>query len=327
MTKKELAKLANVSASAVTKAFNEADDVSEEMKQHIFKVAKQYGCYGKFYKGKYSKKIVTIICPELASNYYTNFVERLQKILESNNCIPVISTDHFNRSTQAELIEYYASYLKVDGIIVLGLNTKLKKGYDTPIVSMFSSLDTSVDNVCVDFRSAIFDAVNLLTEYGHRKIAFLGEHLTKEKEILFQDAVTHFGVETSFIHESDCRFEEAGEDGVKHLLASQSNCTAIICAYDYIAFGAIKELKRNGLSVPENFSVIGIDNIKTAKYMETSLSSIGHEPDEICMAVWELLEKKLENRFAHSNRQIVIRGNLVLRESVAHVDELEQQKK
>ena len=56
MTMKELAKLANVSVSTVSKAFAEADDVSEETKNHIFNIAKEYGCYGKFFKGKYSKK-------------------------------------------------------------------------------------------------------------------------------------------------------------------------------------------------------------------------------------------------------------------------------
>lgn len=318
MTKRELAKLANVSPSTVTKAFSDADDVSEEMKQHIFKIAKQYGCYGKFYKGKYSKKIIAIICPELASNYYTGFVERLQKIIESNNGIPVISTDHFNSSMQAELIEYYASYLKVDGIIVFGLKNKLKKGYDTPIVSVFSTVDTSVDTVDVDFESAIFEAVKTLSEYGHKNIAFLGERLTYAKAIHFEQAMKNLGIDSPYTYESDYRFEEAGEDGVRHLLATKEECTAIICAYDNIAFGAIKELKRNGLCVPKDFSVIGIDNINTSKYMETALSSIGSNPDEICMIVWELLSKKMKNQFAHSNQQIVIRGNLIIRESVAN---------
>lgn len=316
MTMRELAKLANVSVSTVSKAFCEADDVSEETRQHIFKIAKQYGCYGKYYKGKYSKKIIAIICPELASNYYTAFVEKLQKIIESNNCIPVISTDHFNSSTQAELIEYYASYLKVDGIIVLGLKTKLKKGYDTPIVAMFSSVDTSIDTVRVDFKSAIFDAVNLLAEYGHKNIAFLGEPLTTAKGIYFEEAMKNLDINAPYIYESDYRFEEAGEDGIKQLLAAGPDCTAIICAYDNIAFGAIKELKRNGLRVPEDFSVIGLDNINTSKYMETSLSSIGSNPDEVCMITWELLSKKTKNPFAYSNQEIVIRGNLVVRESV-----------
>ena len=49
---RELAKLANVSVSTVSKAFSNAADVNEKTKNHIFEIAKENGCYGKFYKGK-----------------------------------------------------------------------------------------------------------------------------------------------------------------------------------------------------------------------------------------------------------------------------------
>ena len=58
MTMNELAKLANVSVSTVSKAFSDADDVSEDTKDLVFAIAKEQGCFGKFYKGKYHKKII-----------------------------------------------------------------------------------------------------------------------------------------------------------------------------------------------------------------------------------------------------------------------------
>lgn len=320
MTMRELAKLANVSVSTVSKAFLDADDVSDETKKHIFEIAKQYGCYGKYYKGKYSKKIVAIVCSELASNYYTRFVERLQKILDENDCIPIIATTQFSSSKQAELIEYFASYLKVDGIIVFGLNNRLKKGYTTPLVSVFSSSDPSVDTVNINFKSAIFETVNLLTKYGHKKIAFLGETLTVGKSKIFKSAMDMVGCNNSYIIESPYRFEKAGEDGVKKLLNSKTDCTAIICAYDNIAYGAMKELKKQNYRIPEDFSVIGIDNINTSQYTETSLSSMGVDPDEVCMIAWDLLSKKMKNRFFKSSQTITLQGELILRESVARLE-------
>ena len=151
---RELAKLANVSVSTVSKAFGDADDVCEETKERIFALAKQYGCYGKYYKGKFSKKVFAIICSELISNYYIGFVARLQATIEENGGIAVISADHFNTKKQAELIEYYASYLHVDGIVVFSLRSPVKKGYDIPIVSVFSSIDTNVDSVNISMDSA-----------------------------------------------------------------------------------------------------------------------------------------------------------------------------
>jgi len=319
MTMRELAKLANVSVSTVSKAFAEADDVSEETKNHIFNIAKQYGCYGKFYKGKYSKKVIAIICPELAGNYYTHFIELLQGLIESQNGIAIISSDRFSATTQAELIEYYASYLKVDGIIVFGLRSKLKKGYDIPIVSIFSSSDDRVDSVTTDFKKAIFDSIEKLSELGHKKFAFLGETLTKSKAEFFNTAIKNTLGAKGICFESKMRFEQAGNDCINQLLNSNFIPTALICAYDNIAFGAIKRLKECGYSVPKDFSIIGIDNVMVSKYLETSLSSIDNNPEEICMIAWDLLSKKLKNSYYRSKQQIVVKSRLILRESVAKI--------
>lgn len=319
MTMRELAKLANVSVSTVSKAFANADDVSPDTKKYIFDIAKQYGCYGKFYKGKHAKKIIAIIAPELASGYYASFVEQLQKLIEAQNCIVIVSADHFNVQKQAELVEYFTSYLKVDGIIVFDMRCRWKKGYNTPIVSLFSTADASVDNIRIDSKPAIFEAVQLLKDYGHKEIAFIGEHLTTDKSKNFRDAMESIGLNCPYVIESQYRFERAGVDGVGQLLEREADCTAIICAYDNIALGAIKELKMQGYRIPEDFSIIGMNNISVAPYMETSLSSIGVNADEVCMIAWDLLSKKIHNNFYRSNQQITLQGRLIVRESVGRV--------
>lgn len=317
MTMRELAKLANVSVATVSKAFGNAEDISEETKNHIFDIARQYGCFGKFYKGKYPKKIIAVIFPELKSNYYTNYVERLQGLIEAAGCIPVLSTDDFRVEKQAELIEYYCSYLQVDGVIVFKLRGKLKKGYTTPIISLFSSDDNAVDSVNVNTESAIFSAVRLLTDLGHTRIAYLGETLTGYKSRIYRDAMAKLSPAEPVIIESEHRFEDAGQDGVRQLLAAKIPFTALLCAYDNIAFGAIKQLQRAGLRVPEDVSVIGFDNIATGEFAQTTLTTIDTNPQELCMVVWDLLQKKLKNPYFRSRQTIVIETNLILRDSVA----------
>ena len=125
---RELAQLANVSVSTVSKAFGNAEDVSPETREHIFNVAREAGCFGKYYRERFQKKIFAIICSELVGVYYISFVERLQRLIEANGGIALISADHFDSKKQAELIDYYASYLRVDGIFVFGLKVPMKKG-------------------------------------------------------------------------------------------------------------------------------------------------------------------------------------------------------
>ena len=315
MTMKELAKIVNVSVSTVSKAFCDADDVSTETKNLIFEAAKKYGCYGKYFKGKYPKPIIAIICPEINSGYYTQYIETLQNVIEGNNAIAVISSYNFNNDKKQELIDYYASHLRVDGVFVIGSVDNLKKGYETPIVSLLHVENSFTDCVIIDLNTPIIKAVEILKDLGHKKIAFISETLTMPKAEIFLKALGDDAtMDDVFIVTS--RFEQAGEDGAKTMLESGVKYTAVICAYDDIAFGAIKYLKTQGLSVPEDISVIGIDNLKVSKYFETSLTTIGANVEEVCMVAWDLMEKKLKNKFYVSRQKITITGNVFLRESV-----------
>lgn len=320
MTMKELAKLCNVSVSTVSKAFSDTEDISRDTKEQIFKIAKQHGCYGKFYKHKYPKKIIAVIFPELKSNYYTAFVEELQRLIEADSGICIISADDFSPEKQSELIEYYASFLKVDGIIVFDLRKELKKGYDTPIVSLFTTTDLRVDSVNTDMKSAIREAVMTLKEYGHKKIAFIGENHTLSKADYFRVAVWDYLKYEAVTVKSDERFEKAGIDGVKQLLSNKCDFTAIICAYDNIAFGAIKELKKQGFKIPEDISVIGIDNISSAEFTETALTSIDTRHTDICSIAFDLLQKKLENKYFKAKQNIIIKPQLIIRESIRNIN-------
>lgn len=317
MTMKELARIANVSVSAVSKAFHDADDISGQTKEHIFEIAKQYGCFGKYYKGKYHKKIIAVICHELISSFYANNVERLKASIENRGDMCVISADDFDPLKQTELIEYYASYLKVDGILVLGLQSEIKKGYETPIVAVFSNDSQTVDTVNIEFDSAFKAALERLYDLGHRNIAFIGEKRTQGKETAFLKLASQTGFERFVTIISDNRFEEAGIDGISCLAKEKIPYTAVICAYDNIALGAIKQLQKTGLSVPCDVSVIGFDNISVGKYTETALTSIDTFPNEVCSAAVELIYKKIENKYYKHKQSIIIKAELIERESIA----------
>ena len=319
MTMKELAKLANVSPSTASKAFSGAEDVNEETRQHIFAVAKESGCYNRFFKGKFPKPIIAIIYPEIISQYYVRFVKVLSDLIEASGGICIVATDDFQEKKQEELIDYFCSYLNVDGILVFSLRSHLKKAYDTPIVVLLSSQDETVDCVKTSFAIPINNLAELLSDYGHQNIAFISESLTQKKLSLFQDAVAKHDMTLTVIESSE-RFEKAGEDGVRQLIHKKVPFTALVCAYDNIAYGAIKELKKHGLRVPEDVSVIGMDNNIVSGYTETSLTSIDTDPDDMSKKAWGLLQAKLRNPYFKAQRDITIPGTLVVRESVKRLD-------
>ena len=348
MTMRELAALANVSVSTVSKAFHGAEDVSEETKEHIFAIARKYGCFGKYYRGQYARKVIAIVCPEIGSAYYNRYVEELQKLVEESGGIVLVSSDNFEREDQQELVEYYASYLKADGMFIFDQQAPLKKGYSIPVVSLLSNRALArTHSLQVNLEEPMKDAISHLRSLGHKHILFAGERLTGGKAAVFREAATgfqaaaddfqaaaddfqsaangfqsaEFGSKTAAdeeryeLFESAYRFEEAGIDAAKNIIKRKKRPTAVICAYDNIAVGLIRYLKEQGYSVPGDFSVIGMDNIRMAQYLEHSLTTIDCRIDETCTAAWELMKKKLKNPYYTPEKSQVVTGKLIIRET------------
>lgn len=313
MTLTELARLAGVSVSTASKAFGNAPDISAETRRLVLDTARQYGCYGKFYKGKYSKKVIAVVCPETRSAYYANFLSCLQQKIHNMDGIMLISADEFDAAHQAELTEYYQSYLHVDGMVVFGMLAPLKKGFDVPVVVIGRATGSDADSVAIDLRTPMRTAQAELAARGHRAVAFIGEERTADKAQYFAEL---FQPDPSWVVCSPLRFEAAGADGVDRLLRIGAPVTALVCAYDYIAFGAVRRLNECGFRVPEDFSVIGMDNIRVAEYPDIDLASIDSHVEEVCEIVCGLLQKKLKNPYFRVRQQISVPGDFVLRGSV-----------
>ncbi|MBQ5900239.1 MAG: LacI family DNA-binding transcriptional regulator [Clostridia bacterium] len=316
MTVRELAKLCDVSPSTVSKAFSGAKDVGEKTRQKIFKTAKENDCYTQFSKDKFGKKVYGIICPETSSGYYSGYITELQKHISESGALAVISADDFDNKKQKELIDYYLSYIKVDGLFIVHLRQPISNREDTPVVALLTSFETTYDAINVDVYAPLKDAVLQLKKLGHEKIAFIGERLTMGRKKVFC-AAAKLSYDDPLVFTSEERFQKAGEDGVQYFLKNNIKCTAFVCAYDEIAFGAIRELQKHGFSVPDDFSVIGADNTILSEYAQTPLSTMGVDIKKICALAWERMLKKQENRYYRNKDRVTFKSELILRETVA----------
>ncbi len=316
MTLKDIAKEAGVSVATVSKAFKNAKDVGDATKEKIFAIAKKHGCFHKYYKEKYEKRVVAVICHEIGSAFYSAQLEYIKSYFASRNTDIIISTDDFDRKKQQELIQFHATVTQVDGIITYGLYQPIPKGVDVPVVAISGNRELShTDVIRTNHRKAMCSAVSHLKELGHRNIAFIGENLTAKYQRSFLYAMERYDLSPELQILAEGRFEEAGLDGVEKLLKRKKPFTAIICAYDYIAIGVIKALKQHGLRVPEDVSVIGSDNIPTAEHLDKPLTTIDQSSNAICDMACALLRKKMDNPYYCAGSNITIDGSLIVRET------------
>ena len=214
----------------------------------------------------------------------------------------------------------FAEYVKVDGIIVLSGEAKNIPETGVPIIHYKErqTFNPRVDTFSSECKSAVGLAVEYLKESGHRDIAFIGELLTNIKLEYFLDAMREQGLKAddSFIRTSHSRCEEAGFSEMEKLLSLNRRPTAIMCAYDTIAFGAIDAIKQHGLRVPEDFSIIGMNDVRTAVYSGIGLTTVREVPDEVFSMMTDLLCKRMDG--SNVPRQAVtVHGELIKRQSVA----------
>lgn len=323
MNLKQFADLTGYSVSTISKVFSGSEEISEITKQEVIAKAKELGIYDKYNKQKYEKKVIALIMPEFESDYYTQYVVHLNKLITSKNYTMLVSITNFSATIENDLISFYSTNNRADGIIVVDAKTKSKRFAPIPIVYLASEdFDQEyADCVNIDFYPGIYQAIKSFKENGHTKIAFIGEHLTKDKYNNFLKAMRQckLKVDENLIYIDKARFEEAGYLGMKKLFDSNNLPTAILSAYDYIALGIIHFLEERSLNVPKDISIVGIDDIQFASYHKISLSTIKVNIEQICEICMAILSKKINNPLYKVIQNVKVKSEFVNRNSVKNL--------
>lgn len=314
ITLSKLAKLAHVSVSTVSKAFSMSEEVNEQTRDEIFRIAKEYGCFKKYYKAKYPKTVIAVICPEFQSRFYSDALTALQQYLSGRNCEICVASTNFSAEKRRDLLRYYNRYTAVDGIIVIDGHMELED-MELPVAVVGSVSTGKADiHISADYLPALREAVETFRE-KEAKLGFLGDQLTAGKlrklKMLAQEA--GIPLEENHIAVSDKRFEAGGYEAMERLLAEETLPRVLVCGYDYLAMGAIRCACDRGLRVPEDIAVMGMDDIHEAAYLNPPLSSINFRIDEACrMAAEALLDLMMGEPFTAEE---VVSSQLHLRRS------------
>ena len=303
MTLSKLARLANVSVSVVSKAFSGREDVSEAMREHVFAVAREYGCFQQFYHAPYDKPVIAVIIPEAISQYYIHYIEALKRSMEQNGYTMLLSISNFDRQLASELAHYYAVHSKVDGLLMISGANALPQNTTTAIVSFSAGEKENETGVTIhyDMHKGLARAIRYLKENGHQRIGYVGEPFTASKcDILCQE-MERAGIEPcrEWIVNSRLRFEEAGIDGVRRIWRCEEKPTVIIGAYGYITQGILRELSRMGLEVPRDVSVLSLDNDPYPLHPTLDVSCIPSGIEVLCEQVMRILGERM--RTPHPN--------------------------
>ena len=279
----DIAKMAGVGTTTVSRYFN-GGNLKKETYERIKEIVDKYNytpnTFAKALKSTDSK-IIGVIVPCLHSFVSGNTLKYLDKELKENNYETLIMNANFDENKQLEYIKKLAR-MNVDGIILLP--TTMSKTYedtiksvDVPVVMLGQEGEYTYSVEYNDFNAAR-DLTNYVLASGHKKIAYLG---VSEEDIAVGYyrklgvimTLEKYGLKPKNILITNFSMEEA-YDIVKENIQKLKDDSCLICATDNLAYGAIKALEEEGLSVGENYSVAAFGDYTSSALLKSPLTTI-----------------------------------------------------
>jgi len=316
MTYKKIAQLAGVSVSTVSKVMSGSNEISAGTSARILEIANANSVSPpKYHRDRIGTRVAVIV-PEVISVYYSKFITIIAQLLEKRNIIPVIYITSFDKKQLGRIVDSIIDS-RIDGIISLTSSVPEKKSMP-PTVLLLGYSDCH-DTVEIDYVSAIYEAVEYLHKLGHTEIGFVSEKHTDYKLRHFRESAARLGIQLTEknIFVSKKRFEEIGYEAVEYYTKRKKLPTAILCAYDEIAMGAIHAFRLHGISVPEDISVIGINDIPYASYAEIPLTTISTVFGDASSTAVGMLCDRISGTESKKPVHVLMKGELTVRSTTA----------
>lgn len=330
-TIREIALKAEVSATTVSRVlnFDSSLNVSNETREKILKIAKELEYTSKKSRKYDSGKGLGIIYyfnfeEELADPYYLLMRLAIEKRCSENNCNLVSLSE--NSSVE--------SLKSVSGIIVIGKFSKknienLYNGNENIVFIDYCPNENKFDAVVADLRMATFKILNYLYTLGHRKIAFVGGNkiteniyegdFPNERDIEYKRFMKSKGIyDENYIFPVKRFTSQCGYEVTKDILKMKERPTALFMGNDSMAVGAYKAISEAGLSIPNDISVVGINNQSSASYMIPALTTVKIQSEYLGSAAVDLILEKV-NGVREYQKKVVIPVEFIIRESCSEI--------
>lgn len=330
VTIKEIAELAGVSRTTVSRVLSGGVFVSKNTKNKVIEIIK---------KTEYKPSIIAqsmrtnrtktigLVLADIENPFYSRVAKGVINAAEAKNYNVILCNS--NNEIRLEERDIKALIERgVDGLLLTTVELKMKtienlrdKGF--PFLLIDCKLDIPGVNYVVDDD---YYGAELATEYliklGHKKIFFLGNRELLSLRDRFRglkDTLKRHDIEgrKNFVPRRFINIDNTYDIDsiIKYILNGQENYTAIFAGNDYLAIKAIGLIIKNGIKVPDDISVIGYDNIEISSMIKVPLTTIKQPKYLLGKLAAEQLLGILENSSNREIRRVILRPELIIRQS------------
>lgn len=336
VTIRDIAKKAGVSTATVSKVINSRKDVGLKTIEKVKEIMKELEYQPSSYaRGLITKKTETIgvffqdhMNTGLRHTFLQDILESFKEVIGAAGYDLIFFTNHKPRSG-FESFEARAKHRNVDGVFLLGVprtDPFLASLAESHIPCMSIDLDLfspTSGYLTSDNIGGAMKAVDFLVEMGHRNIAYITEVLgTKpgtDRLIGYKTAMQKHEIQIRSEWIVSGNFtEESGYAATLKLLDGRQIPTAIFCAGDMMALGAMRAMEERHVKIGEDISLIGFDDITLLKYVKPRLTTIRQQKEVMGRKAGEELLKLIEEPDYFPTTS-TIETELVVRETVSRL--------
>lgn len=335
-TSYDVAKAAGVSQSAVSRAFSPNASISEATRNKVLNAARELGyqpnaiarSMSTARKDDHQKSgMVGVIVTRLEDPFFANTIAHFSRNLQARGWHMLL----FTVDSQAEVDDALNSLMQyqIDGVIILSAflsdhMTKTCRAQGVPVMLYNrSASDQGINSVAIDNRGGGRIVADLLRAAGHERIAFVGadadDETSRERQAGFVERLREDGLSPVQHESGDYTFNSGREAGLR-LFARSERPDAVFCASDVMALGVLHAAHFElGLRVPQDFSLVGFDDIPSAAWPGHLLTTIRQPIRRMIREAVDILVERMENPDLEAKASR-FPGSLILRSSVRRVE-------
>jgi LacI family transcriptional regulator len=288
----EVAKLAGVSLATVSRVINNSGKVTSATRGKVEAAMRELGYRPNAIAQSLASSrsnSVGLLVPELHGPFFGIMMSSIEDELRASGKHLIISAGHSDERKERESIEFLISR-QCDALILhcFAVPNEYLLGLAQSQLAVFvigrDIPDLSDRCFYLDNEAGSYLATRALIELGHHNLAYLAGPLWKSDAKAryqgFRRALDEAGL--TFHEEllTEGNYQEVtGREGMRQLLRTGTPFSGIVCANDEMAVGVIEEARQRGMSIPEDLSVIGFDNVFFTRYMNPALSTVNYPVD------------------------------------------------
>jgi len=333
----DIAEKANVSPASVSLVLNNKKGVGQKTREKILEISKNMDYQGPVTKQFRDTNADSICFLHIARHghivnrdhdvFIADFIEGMSKELKKRNFS--LKIDTFKDVSIEEIIKH-SKNINSAGIIVLGTELSYKEAraflnIKKPIVFIDNYYKyLNFDFVDMNNEDSVEKIIKNFIYNGHTKIGMITGSIStpnfKLREEAYQSSLKHHGLKFNkkFVYTVDSTFLGAYHD-IKEILKMETDIpTAFFCTNDIIACGCLKGFSELGISIPEDVSVIGFDNLPISAITTPELTTIDVSKVRMGRMAVQLLYDRVTKATTGPPVKVLIGGKLIERNSVKH---------